>query len=210
MLRICTALLVALFTASCGGASDLGEEEFVASYPPAYCAYLLRCCDLAERSHGSAPACELAVAEIASEIFSFRASSSPGATFDASAAKSCIDRLKTKKCGEDKTLPAGCLESAVVPQRKAGEACTTSVECTSFYCVQPEKGAAGSCGSAGSSQCSGDDRGCSAGSYCSGLHQCVPRLDTARPCSRPGECQSGICSSSDKICVTRTEPWCAG
>jgi len=194
----------------CSGEEEISAEEFAASYPEAYCGYLMRCCDPGERSYGSKPICEQAIGEAVKELLAFRESATPFASFLAKSAKSCVDRLRNLSCTDDKTLADGCMFEAVSPQHKAGEECTYSSECDSSYCIQPQKNVKGTCGGSGGSQCSGDHRACSDGSFCKDGRSCLPKIEHAKPCSAGFECQSGICSSSAKICVARIEPWCDG
>ena len=206
------ALVPVLVTLSpaCSGSDEMTADEFVAAYPAAYCAYLMRCCDPGERSYGSKPICEQAIGALVNELLAFRASDTPYASFLPGSAKACVDKLQSSACTDDKTLAGGCMVEVARPQHKAGEDCTYSAECESYYCVQPQKNVRGSCGSPGGSQCSGDHRACSEGSYCKDGVSCVPKIEHAKPCSSGFECQSGICSSSAKICVARIEPWCDG
>jgi hypothetical protein len=204
------ALTLALATLGCSGGDEMTPDEFVAFYPEAYCGYLMRCCDPGERSYGSKPICEQAIGDMVKELLAFRESATPFAAFLPGSAKACVDRLKSAGCTDDKRLTVGCMFEAVAPHHKAGEECTQSSECESFYCIQPQKNVKGSCGSSGGSQCSGDSRACSEGSYCKDGRSCVPKIEHVKPCSSGFECQSGICSSSTKVCVAKIEPWCDG
>lgn len=204
------ALILAATFLGCSGSDELTADEFVAAYPAAYCGYLMRCCDPGERSYGSKPICEQAIAARVNELLAFRAAESQHASFLPGSAKACVDRLQSAGCGDDKKLADGCMFEVTRPLHKAGEDCTYSSECESFYCIQPQKHVKGSCGSVGGSACSGDDRACSEGSYCKDGVTCAPKLELAKPCSSGAECQSGVCSSSTKVCVARIEPWCDG
>jgi len=210
MLRRLALTLIPALCLGCSGGDDMTPAEFVALYPDAYCGYLMRCCDPAERSYGSKPICEQAVGTIVSELLAFRESETPFASFLAAPAKACIEKLKSAACTDDKTLADGCMFDSVSPLHKAGEECTYSSECDSYYCIQPQKNVKGICGSVGGSQCSGDHRACSEGSYCKDSRSCEPKLEIAKPCSSGFECQTGICSSAAKVCVAKLEPWCDG
>jgi hypothetical protein len=209
-MRTSSILMLAALAAGCSGEGEISAAEFAASYPEAYCGYLMRCCDPGERSYGSKPICEQAVGAEVSELLAFRDSANPYASFSSASAKACLDRLRGGKCVEEKELAGGCMFDAVRPLHRAGEDCTVSSECDSSYCIQPQKNVKGSCGKPGGSLCSGDHRACSAGSYCKDGRACTPKIEDARPCSAGHECQSGICSGSTKICVARIEPWCDG
>ena len=210
-------LVLALATlATCGGGSgEISVDDFLARYPQSYCAYVFRCCDSTERSWGGEEACRTAVGETVDELLAFRGSTDVFATFVPSAAQSCLDRLdrlaKSRDCAAEPKLVGGCAAEAVSPQHKDGEECRYSSECSSSYCVQSQKHALGTCGPTGSSNCSGDDRSCGGASYCDpNQRQCVPKLDLGKPCSRPEECESGICSPTIRVCTAKLDPYCDG
>jgi hypothetical protein len=204
--------LVALsLLVACSGDSQITADDFVARYPEAYCAYVFRCCDAIERSYGSTVNCQQAVGDAVNELLAFRAEATSFATFLAAPAQSCLDRLKQSSCKADAALIKGCAGEAVQSNHKPGEECTFSAECTSFFCVQPQKHTKGSCGQPGNAQCSDDDRACPTGNYCDlQTKQCVLQLDITRPCDRAAQCLSGICASSTHTCSARTEPFCDG
>ncbi len=209
MHRVLGPMLIALLLTSCGGSDELTIDDFLAQYPDAYCGYVYRCCDSVERSFGSQVACREVTLETLKEQLAFRNAATPFATFLPKAGQACIDRLKTEACGTTPTLPTGCAGDAVQPQHSEGDECTYSWECTSSYCAQPQKLVRGSCGKKESSACSGDDRSCASGQYCDG-NNCKTQIDVSKPCTRGGECVSGICSPSARVCVSRTEPFCDG
>jgi len=204
------ASLLSLALTACGSENDLSPTEFASMYPEAYCSYVKRCCAFAQQSYTSTGTCQQATSDALTQLLAFRDSSTPHATFDGAQGRTCVNRLKSAKCTEDPKLIEGCAPEAVTPQQQVGDECTYSSECLSAYCIQAQKNTKGSCGTGGSSGCSGDDRACSAGSYCGSGNLCLPRLENSKPCSAASQCQSGICSPTDKICVARSEPYCAG
>ncbi len=196
----------------CSEELTLSVDDFMAQYPGAYCSYLIYCCDQAERSYGSENACKTIVEEQLNDLLAFREADTPFATFEAEPAADCLDRLLAKNCTEDSALASGCLTSITRPGHTSGDECTYSAECASYYCIQPQKNTVGYCGSEGAGQCSGDDRACAAGNYCSSANVCTPKVkeEDSSTCGRGNECESGICSASAKICVPKQTPYCDG
>lgn len=194
----------------CSEEVKVSMEDFMAQYPGAYCSYLIACCDQAERSYGSENACKTVVEERLSDLLAFREADTPFATLEADPATDCLERLQAKNCTEDAELAMGCLNTITRPGHKSGDECTYSAECSSYYCIQPQKNTEGYCGSEGAGQCSGDDRACAEGSYCSSANQCTAKIADSSTCGRGNECESGICSPNAKICVPRQKPYCDG
>ena len=208
MILISAALVAGL--AACSDEVKLTMDDFMSRYPAAYCSYLIACCDQAERSYGSEAACKTVVEDQVSDLLAFREADEAHATFEPQAATDCLEILESKSCTEDPTLADGCLDRVTRPSQQAGDDCTYSAECSSYYCIQPQKNTLGYCGSEGAGQCSGDDRSCGEGSYCSSANQCTPKIADSATCGRGNECLSGICSPSAKICVPRQTPYCDG
>jgi hypothetical protein len=210
MLRLVKLLasLLLLSPAGCGEDSAFSAEDFIAQYSAAYCSYLIYCCDSAERSYGSQAACQQAVDAEVAQLLAFRDAPQPFASFMGTEAKACVDALKTRRCTEDPTLVEGCLGRITRAAHTTGEECTYSAECESYYCVQTQQNVKGSCGIA-SNECNVLDLACGADQYCQ-ANTCQPKLEAATPCARGGQCLSGICSPTAKVCANRTEPFCDG
>jgi hypothetical protein len=205
-------LMLLLAGCSDGNGDDLTVEEFRAAYKSAYCERVFRCCDADERSFGSTLSCESLVEQRLLELLRFTgASGNVYASFLPAAAKSCLEELRTAGCDYVELTEKGCAEKAVsAPQHTQGEECTYSVECDSYYCIQPAKLVRGSCGAAGGPPCSGDDRTCRERHYCDESGQCQPTKGNAERCGSGRECESGVCSPSTKTCIPRPSPFCDG
>lgn len=195
-------LCLALSQPGCGD-ETITADEFLATYPETYCAFLWRCCDGSERSYNSRKSCAGDVRDRLTELLAFRGEAQPKAEFLPEGGRGCLDKLEGGSC-HDTTLRGGCLDDVTRALAAKGDTCRYSAECPSFYCVQPQKNTLGACGSRSVSggSCSGDDRGCPLGTYCSSYRKCEPHKSKGTTCSRPEECDSGIC--------TVTNHWCAG
>jgi len=203
------AALIALTALAACSDDSVSATQFVDDYIDAYCSYIMRCCDAqTERSYMTKTACEQDRRPYVERLL---ASTAEGAkvTVLTDEARGCIDGLKDSDC-TTATASRDCLVKVTRGQQEAGEPCTYSPECTSYYCIQPQKNIEGYCAASSGGSCSGDDRACDSGSYCDdNTLQCVPRKDTAANCNRPEECQSGICSPQ-KLCVAAPSPLCDG
>lgn len=195
-------LVPILFQPGCGD-DAVTADDFIASYPEAYCAFLWRCCDGSERSHNSRKSCAGDVRDSLTELLAFRGEATPRAEFLPDGAQGCLDKLNGGSCS-DTVLKGGCLDDVTRALSAHGDPCRHSAECPSFYCIQAQKNALGSCGSTSVSggNCSGDTRGCPLGTYCSSYRKCESQKSTGTTCSSSEQCKSGIC--------TVTNHWCAG
>jgi hypothetical protein len=203
-------VLLAAVLPACGG--EVTIDEFIAQYPDAYCAYHLHCCAADEQSYNSVAACRLSVSLDVASLLAFSNEATPGATFDAAAARSCLDRLQGQDCS-DAGLVKGCAEEAARPRQDQGQPCRHSAECKTYFCDQPQVGAQGVCGGQAviGGKCSGDDRACPLGSYCSISAICAAEKQAGASCNEPGHCQSGICHRSQRLCANASRtPICQG
>lgn len=190
---------------ACSDEPSVTADEFIEQYPKTFCAYVQRCCASSERS-GSTGQCEARVKrQLSEDLLDFRTTAGVKVSFNGGAAQGCLDQL-AGAC--DTTLAAGCMLDAVTPGQSEGQDCSYSAECQSFYCVQPQKHAKGSCGGSGTG-CSDLDVSCSSGAYCSG-RQCLGKKADGDLCSRPGECISGICSAGFMQCGSTVKNLCDG
>ncbi len=189
-----------LLLGACGD-DAVSADDFISKYPDAYCAFLWRCCDSNERSYSSTATCANAVRDQVNELLAFRDDGSARAEYLEAGAKGCLDKLESGFC-TDTTLKGGCLDDVTRAGAKTGDQCRYSAECASFYCVQQQKNTLGLCGerSVIGGSCSGDDRGCPLGSYCSAYRKCETQKGSGSSCSRPEMCESGVCSASGKYC----------
>lgn len=208
-MRRVSMLSLVLLVGSCSGSDGVTADEFKAGYPKAYCDHVFRCCDADERSFGSSLICEQQVAEEVGELLAFSAASTAFAQFLPAAGKKCLDSLSQPSCDDVSLVDPGCASSTVQPQHKQGEECSYSSECQSYYCIQPQKLARGSCGPAGEPHCSGDNRSCREGHACVG-NECVLKKGVAQGCGSARECESAICSATTKSCYPRPSPFCDG
>lgn len=191
-----------ILLAGCGD-DAVDADDFISQYPDAYCAFLWRCCDSGERSYSATKTCSNAIRDRVTELLAFRGESEKRAEYLPGGAKRCLDKMEGGFC-TDTTLRGGCLDDVTRALAKKSDTCRHSAECPSFYCVQPQKNALGHCGdrSVVGGSCSGDDRGCPLGSYCSAYRKCESQKGAGTTCSRPEECESGVCTVTNK--------WCAG
>lgn len=206
---LCIAIVSVL--AGCSGSEEppVTIEDFKGQYPKAYCEHLFRCCDGDERSYGSSLVCEQQVSERINELLGFTDGASAFAKFLPNVAKSCLTALRQTTCNDATLTELGCAEGTVEALHKEGAECTYSSECTTSYCVQPQKLVRGACGPREDLHCSGDDRACREGNACVN-RECVLRKGTAQACGAANECQSGICNPTTKSCLPRTNPFCDG
>jgi hypothetical protein len=187
-------------------------DDFVGQYADAYCAWVWHCCNSNERSYSATSTCKQAVQAQVDRLLAYRTAGSAFASFDGEAAQSCVDALTSKSC-TDATLVHGCLDRVTQAQHKQGEECTYSAECKSLYCVPGSGGAKGYCGavSVPGGNCSGEDEGCTSGTYCSAYKKCEYKVKAGEKCGGPNECQSFICHKSQKICANPLrKPICSG
>jgi len=191
------------------GCSDdaIGPSKFVDDYLDAYCSYIMRCCDLEERSYTTKDVCVEHRRPYVKDLVAAEAQTS-FVSLVTDKARSCIDLLKSD-C-KAATAARDCLLAVTMGQHKSGEDCTYSPECESYYCIQPQKNTKGYCAGSSGGSCSGDDRACDQGSFCDETNlQCAPRKLVGDICHRPEHCISGVCSPQ-KLCVTAGTPFCDG
>jgi hypothetical protein len=201
-----------LALSSCSKDEDpLLPEQFLASYPDAYCKAIYKCCESTERSYSSQTQCADQIRSSLDEMLSFTKRQGANASFDPLGAQNCLDKLAAADCSSS-TLVGGCLESAIIPKGDLGDDCQLSVECKSHVCSQPAKDTPGSCGSQAivGQQCSGDDRGCVADAYCDSSRVCQNKKAPGSTCGRAAECSSGSCSPSVKVCGGQAGKLCDG
>ena len=204
--------ILSLGSPACSGGDSVDVDEFITQYAEAYCAHIFYCCNSNEKSYNSTSSCKQTVRGQVEQLLAFRNASGAFATFDGEAARACLDRLELKACSDSSTV-YGCLGTVTSAQHKQSEDCTYGAECVSSYCVQDSSGKKGYCGpvSVPGGNCSGDDRGCTSGTFCSAYKKCEYKKKGGETCTRPGECTSFICHKVDKLCVNplRT-PICSG
>jgi hypothetical protein len=200
-------LMLSLASIDCS--NEPSADDFVNEYPEAYCDYIFRCCDAVERSYGSKVTCQSAKTAEVDELLAFRDADGVHAGFLSDAAKSCLDDLKSADCSVA-TGARSCLDRVTAGKQQPGGECSYSAECISYYCVQPEKHAKGTCGAAAGGSCSGDDRACQGAAFCDTSLQCLPKKAPGLMCTRGAECMSGVCSPQSKSCSGVTDPFCDG
>jgi len=200
-----------LLSAGCGGSDpELTPDTFKTQYRDAYCARIFRCCSSSARSYGGTATCASQVEQELTELLRFASSTEAVyAQFSPKAAKACLDRITASNCDDPSLVEQGCATEAVQAMHNVGEECTTSVECTTFYCSQSAKLARGVCAATTGTLCSGDDRACGASHYCLGT-QCLAIKANSEICGAAKECQSTLCDPSTKTCVPKPNPYCNG
>ena len=204
--------LSGLCATACSGGDSIEADEFISQYAEAYCAHIWYCCNKKELSYNSTANCKQTVQDQVELLLAFRKASGAYATYDGEAAQSCLDRLQLKACSDSSTV-YGCLDSVTQAQHKQSEDCTYSAECASSYCVQDSSGKKGYCGpvSVPGGNCSGDQRGCTSGTFCSAYKKCTYKGKTGDKCAGPQECESFICHQTQKVCVNPLRsPICSG
>ncbi len=181
----------------------MSADDFISQYAETYCGFIWKCCDSAERSYSSRTTCANAMQNQVTDLLAFRHEADSKGEYLEAGAKGCLDKLKSGFC-TDTALRDGCLDDVTRALSAKGGECHHSAECSSFYCIQSEAGKLGFCGERAviGGSCSGDDRGCPLGSYCSAYRKCETKKGKGTTCSRPAQCESGICTASTK--------WCAG
>lgn len=193
--------------AACSDDSTIESNEFADQYPVAYCSFLQSCCDAAERSYNSTSSCQEAVRK---QVDALLQAVSGNADYDGEAARSCLNDLEQKSCSNAKLL-YGCMNGAVTARQAEGDDCSYSAECTTYNCIPGSGGKQGYCGAAATTSggCSGDDRGCAAGTYCSPYKKCTDKKQVGESCAGPNECASFVCHRNMHKCVDpATTPIC--
>ncbi len=207
-----TILATALLSVAACGEDSIDADEFITQYASAYCAHIWYCCNSNERSYNSTASCQQTVQAQVEQLLAFRNASTAYAEYDGEAAQACIDRLQAKACS-DSAAVYGCLDKVTQAQHKTGDDCTYSAECASSYCAQASAGKKGYCAdvSVPGGNCSGDQRGCTSGTFCSAYKKCEYKKKAGEKCTGPHECESFICHKTQKVCANplRT-PICTG
>ncbi len=210
-LLLTAVVSLVLGVAACGE-EGMDVEDFVDQYANAYCAWVWNCCNSNERSYSATSTCKQAVQTKVDRLLAFRKADGAFATFDGEAAQACIDVLTSRSCSGANVV-RGCLDRVTQAQHKPGDECSHSAECQSLYCVPGSGGKKGYCAavSVPGGNCSGEDEGCTSGTFCSNSMRCEYQKKAGEKCTRPNECESFICHKAQKICANplRT-PICTG
>lgn len=194
-----------LGVAACGDDETVADpgvalDQFVQSYRDASCALLVRC--------GAMPDVETCLATTQADqdiVQAAVAASSGNLSYDANAAKSCIDAVRTSSCEAGTLFPEALAEACdpVFGERKAeGEACYAASECEGVGSFCDESCGAGCC----EGTCRPASAGAALGEACSEEQPCVAtaicaydeELDETRCVARSGageDCVQGGCSA---------------
>jgi hypothetical protein len=219
---------IATLVVACGGSStaiqvsDLGHD-----YSDAVCEKIFACCSSAEimaqffgaQQITTQSECEEAFASFGS-IFDPSSVGSNAVTYDASAARACIDGINALACGDvqwndtmfiDTSMVPACA-TVIAPRLANGSQCAADYECTSNACfgaLDPN----GTCMPLPSEGQRCYDT-CASGLYCSGASSvdgqygtCATLLANGSACVADFDCASGYCGSGS-ACATRTS--CTG
>lgn len=197
-------LLVLAFGIACGAASDptmLPSSRWGAEWAAAECARIFSCCDAGERMRwpyvDEAQCRQQAAAEAQKSLDGVL--SIGWVSYDAKAARRCVDDIATRSCTELTAVGKNLLGPSCIGVTRGtgpiGRACEDlDVICESSNCL------------AGSGTC-GPTRGCNAicaaGEFCDPtLQACAPFKASGAACAGSGECAFPLTCQSSGVCAT--------